>query len=137
VLAAWTTIAFLMRHDLGLYVAAAVVAAFAVATWDQPRTAARRIGEYLAVGLLMVLPYLLFLQWAQGIAEHIRQTIEFSKNEPPVLRVPTPDFPFLSSGNVLEWSADDSLATLYYFARLLVPLAAIVLVTRRRRRRPE
>lgn len=137
VLATWTTLSFLFRYDLGLYVAAAMIAALTVGAWKKPGLAMRRIGEYVAAGLIAVLPYLLFVQWAQGISEHVRQTIEFSKNEPAVLRVPTPDFPFLRSGNPLLWGEADSIATLFYFARLFVPLAAIVLIVRRREQRPK
>ena len=131
-LAAWTTASFLFRHDLGLYVAAAVIAGLLVANWRTPRTAARTIGGYVAIGMLTVLPYLLFVQWVEGIPEGIRMAVEFSKNETAPLDVPTPEFPFLSSWSPRDWNVDDSIAFLFYLARLLVPVAAVLLIVRRR-----
>ena len=131
-LAAWTTASFLFRYDLGLYIAVAMIAGLLAANWRAPRAAARTIGMYVAIGLLTVLPYLLFLQWVEGIPEGIRMAVEFSKNETAPLDIPTPEFPFLSAWNLRDWNTDDSTAFLFYFARLLVPVAAILLIARRR-----
>src|SRR6185503_18002346 len=119
-----------------LYVAAAIVASLLAANWRAPRTAARTIGMYVAIGLLAMLPYLLFLQWVEGIPEGIRMAVEFSKNETAPLDIPTPEFPFLNSWSLRDWNAEDSTAFLFYFARLVVPVAAILLIARRRVQRP-
>lgn len=136
-LAAWTTASLLFRYDLGLYTAVAVVAALLVAHWRAPQAAARTIGEYIAIGLLTVLPYLLFLQWVDGIPEAIRMAVEFSKNESVPLDVETPEFPFLSSWSVSDWNVDDSFAFLFHFARLLLPSAAVLMILRRRAQPPD
>jgi hypothetical protein len=134
-LAVWTTASFLFRYDLGLYVGVAMIAGLLVANWGAPRTAARTIGEYIAIGLITVLPYLAFLQWVEGVPEGIRMAVEFSKNETAPLDVPTPEFPFLGTWSLSDWNADDSTAFLFYFARALVPVAAILLIARRRAQR--
>ena len=125
--AVWTTAAFLFRHDLGLYVAAAIVAGLLAAHWRAPRTALSQIGWYVGVGLLSVLPYLVFLQWAEGIGEHLHDAVEFFAQETSPWETPWPDFQAFATSSVGTWNQSDSAALLFYLARLLVPFAAILL----------
>jgi hypothetical protein len=80
-LAAWTVAAFLLRHDLGIMAALATVAGL-VALDDQPVPArAASAARFVGTGLLLVTPYLLYLQVVEGIAEHVRVAAEFGKAE--------------------------------------------------------
>ena len=134
-LAVWTTLAFLFRHDLGIYVAIATIVGLTVERWRTPRVAIRHLGEYLAVGLITVVPYLVFIAWADGIPEHVRRAIEFSKNETTLLRIVVPEFDFGTLSNGLRWTADDSLAALFYLSRVFVLLGVVTAFLRRRQQR--
>lgn len=131
-LAAWAVVGFLLRHDLGVMAAVAIlVGLLATATpWrDNTREAARFVG----VGLLLVTPYLLFLQWHEGVAEHIRVGMEFGKAEahqflffdelPPV---PSPD----GFVHVPE-STDDAAALLFWLTHAALAAVVIVAVAQR------
>jgi hypothetical protein len=80
-LAAGSVAAFLLRHDLGVMAALATLAGIAtlsnVPLWARAATA----GRFIGAGLVLVAPYLLYLQLAEGIGEHIRVATEFSKAE--------------------------------------------------------
>lgn len=80
-LAAWSVVAFLLRHDLGVVTAAAVALALAV---DSSRPLAARAGavfRFVGMGLLIVSPYVAYVQLTEGVAEHVRVGLEFGKAE--------------------------------------------------------
>ena len=136
-LAAWTTTSFLFRHDLGLYVAAATIAGLLVSNAHRMRFAVRQTVEYVAWGLLLILPYLVFVQWAEGILRNVHDAFAFFGAEnPPMPWTARPEFPVLSTFAVSGWTRLDSFATLFYCARLFVPLAIVVFFLRRRHQRP-
>ena len=55
-------IAFLLRHDHGLYVGLAGIATVAAAHWPDPRKAAREVAMLGAMALVCVAPYLFYIQ---------------------------------------------------------------------------
>jgi hypothetical protein len=80
-LAAWSVASFLLRHDLGVMAALATLAGIA-ALHDVPMAARRAAGaRFVGAGVLLVAPYLLYLQAVEGIGEHVRVATEFSKAE--------------------------------------------------------
>src|SRR5262249_12820441 len=80
-LAAWTAVAVLLRHDLGLYAAAGMGSALAVAHRADRHRLARVLVEYALALVAVMSPYLLFLQWSEGVGEHLHEALEFAKGE--------------------------------------------------------
>ena len=80
-LAAWTAVAFLMRHDYALYVGIANVALLAVTHAASPPDAARRLVSYAALSLLFVSPWLAYVEWQQGVGEYFASALRFAAAE--------------------------------------------------------
>jgi len=80
-LAAWTAVAFLMRHDYALYVGVANVALLAVTHAASPPMAARRLVSYAALSLLFVSPWLAYVEWQQGVGEYFASALRFAAAE--------------------------------------------------------
>lgn len=80
-LAAWTVVAFLLRHDLGVVTAAAVAVAMAVDASRGLGARAGAVASFVGMGLLVVSPYLIYVQVTEGLGEHIRVGMEFGKAE--------------------------------------------------------
>ncbi len=78
-LAAWTAIAGLWRHDFIVYVAAPTLIVLAI-IHERPR--AVRLGLlYLAVTLGLLLPWLIYVQWASGLADYLGAAFRFAATE--------------------------------------------------------
>ena len=135
-LALWVVTAFLLRHDLGIYAGVAAVVCVAMAA-RTAAGAARACAVFSVATLLMLLPYLLFLEWAGGVADHVRGSIEFGKAEAHQFRFDWPAIAFGASGlsaSGLPWSRDDAAAFLFYCAYAL-PFVSILLLWRAEYRR--
>ena len=136
-LAIWTGVAVLLRHDLGVYAAAGTGVALALTHWSHRAQAARALGEYAVAVIVVMLPYVFFILWAEGLAEHFHEALEFAKGEAHQRFLAPPPFPFMSSaGGMSAWSRMDSAVLLFYAAHLLA-VAAIVMSAIRRRQRAE
>ena len=61
-LAVVTVVAFLFRHDHGVYIGLATLALLAILHWPQPRRVVMAVAEYSSVTLLLMLPFLIFVQ---------------------------------------------------------------------------
>jgi hypothetical protein len=78
-LAAWTAIACLWRHDFIVYVAAPVLVLLAL---SHERSRAARLGLlYLAATLGLLLPWLIYVQWAGGLADYLGAAFRFATTE--------------------------------------------------------
>jgi hypothetical protein len=129
-LATWTAVAVLLRHDLGVYAAAGIGIALVWTHWGAWREVARALVEYAVAGLVAMIPYVLFVQWAGGLAEHFHEALEFAKGEAHQRFLEPPVFAFLSDPRGLSaWSKADSAVLLFYAAHLLA-IAAFVLIIR-------
>jgi hypothetical protein len=80
-LAAWTAIAFLLRHDYVIYVVASTFVLFAVLHRSRPREAVREAAIYGIAALLLVSPWLLYVQWNEGLIEYASAAIRFVQSE--------------------------------------------------------
>lgn len=132
-LAAWTGIAVLFRHDLGLYAAAGVGAALLAAHASNWRQTARVLGEYAVALVAVMSPYVLFVQWTEGVGEHLHEAVEFAKGEAHQRFITPPGFPFWSNGDSISWGQMDSAVFLFYAAHVLAILCAGLLVRSRGR----
>ena len=128
-LAAWTAVAVLLRHDLGLYAAAGIGCALVVAHRADWRRALRALGEYAIALVVMMSPYVLFVQWSEGLVEHLHEAVEFAKGEAHQRFITPPAFPFWSNASgLLSWSRLDAAVFLFYGAHLLAILCLLLLV---------
>src|SRR4029450_4505022 len=92
-LAAWTGIAVLFRHDLGVYAAAGIGAALLVAHATDWQRTGRVLAEYAVALVALMSPYVLFVQWAEGVGEHLHEAIEVAKGEAHQRFITTPAIP--------------------------------------------
>ncbi len=117
-LAAFVAVAFLFRHDHGAYLGcgAALAVAFATGTGIHRRLRTR-IGVFVALVGLGLLPYVLYLAVNGGVLTYVERGLAFSasESERTTLMIPR-----LSAGAGLD---QNSVAFLYYLFCLL-PFAA-------------
>jgi hypothetical protein len=132
-LAVWTAVSVLLRHDLGVYVAAGVGAGLVTAHATDLRRTVRALAEYaVGVGVIM-LPYLVFVQWSEGLFEHLHAAVEFAKGEAHQRFLSPPGFPFWTNpGGLVSWGQADSAVFLFYAAHLLALVCVVLLVRSRR-----
>jgi hypothetical protein len=76
-LAGWTAIAFLLRHDYVVYVAASNIVLLTMCHSDDRGEMIRRMASYAGLSLLFVSPWLLYVQWSEGIAEYFASAFRF------------------------------------------------------------
>ena len=79
-LAAWTAVAFLLRHDYLVYVAVSYVTLLVAAHGDL-REAGRRVGLYITLTMAFTIPWLVYIQWGEGLAEYFGTAVRFVQDE--------------------------------------------------------
>ena len=126
-LACGVVIAFLFRHDHGVYLGAGSL----LAVWLAPggddsslpalSTAARRVLSFAGLGTLLALPYLAFVQFHGGLWPYVQKGLEFRDRE--------------FSRAEYEWptlAGDQPLHAVLLYAYWALPIVAVlVLVTSR------
>jgi hypothetical protein len=122
-IAAGVTVAFLFRHDHGVYLAIAALAGIALAPVADSRVRWRRVLTFAGLLLLMLAPYAIYVQIHGGLLSYIQDGIAFSQREA--------DRTQLS----LSAIAPGDEARLYYLFRALPLVALGWLVVDWRRRR--
>jgi len=80
-LAAWTAVAFLLRHDYVVYVVASTFVLFAVLHQSRLREAVRDAAIYGAAALLLVSPWLVYVQWNEGLIDYVSAALRFVQSE--------------------------------------------------------
>jgi hypothetical protein len=126
-LAAWTGIAVLFRHDLGVYAAAGIGTALLVAHATHWREAGRVLAEYAVALVALMSPYVLFVLWSEGVGEHLHEAIEFAKGEAHQRFVTPPAFPVWANGDLMSWSRMDAAVFLFYAAHALAIICFVFL----------
>jgi len=81
VLAGWTAIAFLLRHDYVVYIVASTFVLVAVLHRSRPHEAVREAAIYGVTALLIVSPWLLYVQWNEGLVEYASAALRFVQSE--------------------------------------------------------
>ncbi len=76
-LAAWTAIAFLLRHDYIAYLAVSNTVLLVMCHADARRAAARRLAAYAGLSLLFISPWLLYVQRYEGVPEYLASALRF------------------------------------------------------------
>jgi hypothetical protein len=69
-LAVVTVVAFLFRHDHGVYIGLATLALLAILHWPHLRRVVMAVAEYSSITLLLMLPFLIFVQSTVGLLRH-------------------------------------------------------------------
>lgn len=132
-LAAWTGIAVLFRHDLGVYAAAGIGTALLVAHATNWRQTGRVLAEYAVALVALMSPYVLFVLWSEGVGEHLHEAIEFAKGEAHQRFVTPPAFPFWANGDLMSWSRMDAAVFLFYAAHALAVICFVFLARSKKR----
>ena len=133
-LAGCIAVAFLFRHDLGVYLGVAAVTAvlFTHSSW---KTRAQRAVQILGLVSLLLLPYFWYVEATVGLSSHIASEAEYSRSEleeTSFIRLSTFELvrlPTFELSTVL--SADNALVSLYYLFHILPLIAIGVLLWRR------
>jgi hypothetical protein len=120
--ALWTVVAFLFRHDHGAFFAIAVLALLA-ALRDVPlHDRVRHAVAYAGSVLVLVLPYLVFIQVHGGLARYFRDASSWAakdRSRAPVVFPGLFDNPGGLQDNLVAW--------MYYF-ELLLPFVVLALI---------
>jgi hypothetical protein len=132
-----TALAFLFRHDQGIYLLVAVVPTLLAAHWgDGRRLLAQRLGLYGAVVAIAIAPFFLFLQANGGVLEYFRSAAEYVRSEARRQDTHVPTFvidPMAPLAALVEPA--NALPWLYYALLALPPLTIVALILKRVRRR--
>jgi hypothetical protein len=132
-LAVWTAIAALFRHDFGVYVGIATAVALLA---RGPAPAVRRVGRlagYAGLTLVLLLPSIVWVQRYAGLAAYAQQTLESIRGESERTALVWPRLA-MDAG----WSGDTLAAIAYYtfWLAIAVGAAAIASLTIRRDVKP-
>jgi len=123
-MAALVVVAFLFRHDHGLFLGVGGLMVAALSTPEQtPRAVLRSAGIFAALVAAFMLPYLIFIEAYMGLWLYIRTGIEFSRAEAA------------RQGHV--WPGlfgENRLQAALLYECYLIPLIALVIVAFDRRR---
>jgi hypothetical protein len=108
VLALWTAISFLIRHDHGVYVGLSAAATIVVAHWRKGAAHLSRQGlEYGLLTVMWLAPYLAYVQYYQGIVEYFRTGLAISASEASRTRLGRVTFNALPDGPWVAWDPVD------------------------------
>jgi hypothetical protein len=130
-LAALSLIAFLFRHDHGLFIGGASLVLVAAVAFDRGVKAAAGVAlRFAAVTGAFVAPYLAFIQMHGGLRAYAASALEFSRVEAD--RTALDGWPMAPSG-FSPWSAEVLSAFAYYVVWALPLLAVLTLLLNRRR----
>jgi hypothetical protein len=121
-LGGWTGLAFLVRMDYAVYVAAAAIVLIVI-TRDARRVRLKAVSIYTICAFVVVLPWLVYVHLSQGLGEYLASAIRFADAERTrtASSLPWFDWP-------LAQAANTSPALFYLFVAL--PCAALVGVAR-------
>jgi len=123
-----TVVAFLFRHDHGLFIGIASLTAVLVSSRDEGwRTGLQRSAAFAGVVVLLLLPWLLFVQAHQGLVDYVSSGVSVSQAE--AVGDSLRELPRLRLGELN--STRNALTWLFYTFHAL-PFGCILVLVRRR-----
>ena len=105
-----TAIAFYLRHDHGLYLGLVVLAVIAMRHAHAVRAMAQQAAVFAAVCVLLVAPYLGYVQAYGGLWEYAQDLRQFSEREHSHNPFVWPSWPLTSAGQLARWTSPDDRA---------------------------
>lgn len=129
-LGAWTSVSAMLRYDLGVYVGIGVLAALLVHRAGRPPRV-RALLHYSLATAAVFMPWMLIVHQLEGLPEHVRGTIEFTKADAHQLGFGWPRF---SIGE--PWAGETNALALLFYLAYLIPIVALPLLWFTHRRRP-
>ena len=78
-LALFVVVAFLFRHDYGVYLGAAALATIVLTPAEEWQQVVRRVATFCGLVAVLVAPYLLFLQVYDGVVPYARSILEYGR----------------------------------------------------------
>jgi hypothetical protein len=132
VAAVLTAVAFLIRHDHGLYIGMACATAIALSA-PGLALAGRRLALFAAVVAALVSPWAIWVQYHQGLVHYFESAIAFSRREADISLLR--DLPRLQLSQGL--TTDNAHAWLYYLFWTLPVVCILLALWRRVARREE
>lgn len=120
-LSVWTTAAFLWRHDFAVCIGIASVLMLMAIHWKSVTRLVGQLALYGGMSLACLLPWLAYVQWAQGLPAYFRSAIGYVESE--------------ARRTVMGWpghgaSGDSALAIAVFYAVLVLPFVALWLARR-------
>ena len=89
-----TAVAFLFRHDHGVWIVPPTVAGLAIHHWRQPHALTRAVAVYGAAGLALVAPWLVWVAVSGHAAQYFGFLVERSEGLTDRARLPVQTFEF-------------------------------------------
>jgi 4-amino-4-deoxy-L-arabinose transferase-like glycosyltransferase len=125
-MAAIVVIAFLLRHDHGVYLGGAVAATIVLAPANGSRERLARLATFGALVVVLVLPYIIYVETSEGLGNFLRAASAYSSREAErtALRL-----------DEIDWGHDARLFYGYYL--LPIAMLACFAIDWRRRQRVE
>lgn len=104
VLALWTAVSFLMRHDHGVYIGLGAAGVIAVSHWREGIALITRRGlEYGVLTVVWLMPYLAYVQYQQGLIDYFRTGVAISGSEASRTRLGRLTFDPVPAGAWIAW----------------------------------
>jgi hypothetical protein len=131
VLAVTIAVAFLFRHDHGLYIGVASAVGLSVALWPQgARAALAGVAGLSAAVALLLAPWAVFVAANGGLTEYFRSALDFSRVEAGST--------MLTAWPVLDWSdggsaRDNGIVVLFYLFHALPVVCLLLAISGARR----
>jgi hypothetical protein len=123
IVAAWTVVVALFRHDYGAYVAVGTIAGL-IALQPRPwHVAARRVATYAGLTAILALPSLIWVARYAGITRYLQEAIITSRTDVDTRRLH--DWPVV---DLAAPFAEESLIAFNYYAFWALPLAAVAML---------
>ena len=123
-MAAFVAVSFLLRHDHGVYLGGAVAATILIAPAAGFRERIARLATFGALVVVLVLPYVIYVETSEGLANFLRAASAYSSREADrtALRL-----------DEIDWGHDARLFYGYYL--LPIAMLACAAIDWRRNRR--
>lgn len=80
-LAGWTAVAFLLRHDYAVYTTVSAALLLAIRHAQNRREMLMRLAMFGVLSLLLASPWLLYVQWFEGIPAYFAAALRFTEAE--------------------------------------------------------